>query len=88
MRILEVTLCTLLAVIATTPLRSNFDLSGRISAANGTMMDGGMAFHHDMLGEQSLGEKLSHLTFFFCLNKIAVFWAFSKVFMLTLVAKV
>jgi hypothetical protein len=63
MRILEVTLCTLLAVIATTPLRSNFDLNERISAANGTMMDGGMAFHHDMLGEQSLGKLLSQSAF-------------------------
>jgi len=61
MRILEVTLCTLLAVIATTPLRSNFDLSGRISAANGTMMDGSIAYHHDMLGEHSLGKKLALL---------------------------
>ena len=49
MRILEVTLCTLLAVIATTPLRSEFDIAARISAANGTLIDGGMPYHGDMM---------------------------------------
>jgi hypothetical protein len=53
MRILEVTLCTLLAVIATTPLRSEFDIGSRISAANGTLIDGGMAYHGDMMMDPS-----------------------------------
>jgi hypothetical protein len=51
MRILEVTLCTLLAVIATTPLRSEFDIGARIAAENGgtMMMDGGLSYHGDMM---------------------------------------
>lgn len=53
MRILEVTLCTLLAVIATTPLRSEFDIGARIAAANGTLIDGGMPYHGDMMMDPS-----------------------------------
>ena len=54
MRILEVTLCTLLAVIATTPLRFDFDIGGagggRIATENGTMMiDGGLSYHGEMM---------------------------------------
>lgn len=51
MRILEVTLCTLLAVIATTPLRSEFDIGARMAAENGgtMMMDGGLSYHGDMM---------------------------------------
>ncbi len=61
MRILEVTLCTLLAVIATTPLRSEFDIGGgRTATENGTMvMDGGLTYHGEMMMDPGTGPKLN-----------------------------
>ena len=75
MRILEVTLCTLLAVIATTPLRSEFDIGGgggggRIATGNGTMMmDGGLTYHGDMMidpGKDKIRRQFS--TFFIAVS--------------------